>query len=145
MLYRGVPLRGAAKRTREDSNDSRLLEGRAWPVLRDRDNWRRPGQTILPPVVRFDTVPGKSWSGEPSGHLVRALAADGETRYRDGYYLLSGADSLRVAWTNGFTGMTLMLRLGNVVMHGRASAWTDYQGYEQASVVLRRAACPSAK
>src|SRR5215471_15199381 len=105
-----------------------------------------PGQTkLLPPVVQFDTVPGKSWSGEPWGRLVRGLAGDNRTRYRDGYYLLSGADSLRVDWTSGFTGMTLLLRLDTVAMHGRASAWTDYSGGEEAAVVLRRAACSGAR
>jgi hypothetical protein len=105
-----------------------------------------PGQTkLLAPLVQFDTVPGKSWSGEPLGRLVRGLAGGSGTRYRDGYYLLSGADSLRVDWTNGLTGMTLLLRIDNLVMHGRASAWTDYMGSEEASVVLRRAACPGAR
>ena len=108
-------------------------------------NGADPGQTILPPVVQFDTVPGRSWSGEPLGRLVRGLGADNGTRYRDGYYLLSGSDSLRVDWTTGFIGMTLVLRLDNAVMHGRASAWTDYMGEEQASVVLRRAVCPGAR
>ena len=103
------------------------------------------GQTILPSVVQFDTVPGKSLYGEPFGRLVRGLGADNGTQYRDGYYVLSGPDSLRVDWTTGFTGMTLMLRLGNAVMHGRASAWTDYMGEERAPVVLRRAVCPGAR
>src|SRR5437879_440839 len=55
-----------------------------------------PGQTIMPSLVQFDTVPGKSWTGEPLGHLVHALAGNRATRYRNGYYLLSGADSVRV-------------------------------------------------
>jgi hypothetical protein len=101
-----------------------------------------PGQTTLPSFVQFDTVPGQSWSGDPLGRLVRALAGDSGSRYRDGYYLFSGADSLQVHWTTGFVGMTLLLRLDSAVMRGRASAWTDYMGHEEASVVLRRAACP---
>jgi len=104
-----------------------------------------PGGTVLPSLVQFDTLPGKRWSGEPVGRLVRALAPDNRTRYRDGYYLFSGADSLQVDWTNGFVGMTLLLRLDSVVMHGVASAWTDYMCNEQATIVLRRAACPGAR
>jgi hypothetical protein len=99
------------------------------------------GQTTLPSRIRFDTMPGKAWSGEPLGRLVRAFAEGSTTRYRDGYYLFAGADSLRVEWANGFVGMTLQLRLDKSVMRGRALAWTDYMGSEQASIVLRRAAC----
>jgi hypothetical protein len=99
------------------------------------------GQTTLPSRIRFDTMPGKGWRGEPLGRLVRASAEGSTTRYRDGYYLFSGADSLRVEWTNGFVGMTLQLRLDKFVMRGRALAWTDYMGYEQASIVLRRGEC----
>jgi hypothetical protein len=34
------------------------------------------GQTVLPSLVQFDTVPGKSKSGEPLGRLVRTSASD---------------------------------------------------------------------
>lgn len=100
-----------------------------------------PGQTLLPSVLEFDTVPGKSWMGAPLGRRVRAVVANNGTRYRDGYYLLAGADSLRVDWTNSVVGMTLDVRLGGSVMRGRATAWTDYMGEERASVVLRRVPC----
>jgi hypothetical protein len=102
------------------------------------------GGTKLPALVRFDTVPGARWSGEPLGRLVHALPDDSGTRYRNGYYLFSATDSLDVEWTNGVVGMTLLLRVDSLVMHGRASAWTDYMGNEQAPIVLRRAACPGA-
>ena len=103
------------------------------------------GQTVLPSVVQFDTVPGKTWFGEPIGRLVRAVVVDNGTRYRDGYYVVSRVDSLKVEWTDGDVGMTFLMRLDSLVMHGRASAWTDYLGKEQASIVLRRTACPSAR
>jgi hypothetical protein len=102
-----------------------------------------PGQTTLPSLIQFDTVPGKSWTGEPLGRRVRALTGDNGTRYRDGYYLFSDVDSLRVEWTNSVVGMSLLLRVESLVMHGRASAWTDYMGTEEASLVMRRTACPS--
>jgi hypothetical protein len=103
------------------------------------------GQTVLPSLVQFDTMPGKSKSGEPIGRRVRTSAADSGSRYQEGYYLFSGADSVRVDWTTGFVGMTLLLRLDDRVMHGRASAWTDYGGSEEASLVLRRAVCPASR
>lgn len=59
--------------------------------------------------------------------------------------MLFGADSLRVEWTNGYVGMTLLLRLDDRVMHGRAPAWTDYEGSEEASLVVRRAVCPASR
>src|SRR5262249_24093582 len=93
--------------------------------------------------IRLDTLPGTSWSGEPLGRLVRVVDRGNNTRYRDGYYLFSGTNGLSVDWTNGFVGMTLRLRLDKSVMRGRAEAWTDYMGREQASVVLHRAACPT--
>ena len=102
-----------------------------------------PGQTILPRVIQLDTIPGKAWSGEPLGRLVRALPDSSGTQYRDGYYLFAGTDSLQVAWTNGVVGMNLMLQMDSLTLRGRASAWTDYMGKEQASVVLRRVACPA--
>ncbi|MGH7622666.1 MAG: hypothetical protein ACREMU_10040 [Gemmatimonadaceae bacterium] len=100
-----------------------------------------PGQTTLPDLIQFDTVPGKSWAGDPWGRRVRALHDTIATRYREGYYLPAGADSVRVDWTNGFVGMTLMLRRDSVTMRGHASAWTDYLGEEDATIVLRRVTC----
>src|SRR5262249_42407019 len=70
-----------------------------------------PGQTILPSLLHFDSVPGKSWTGEPLGRLVQAVTGDKRTQYRRGYYLFSGEDSVHVVWTNGFVGMTLFLRM----------------------------------
>jgi hypothetical protein len=102
------------------------------------------GGTRLPSLVWFDTVPGQSLRGEPLGRLVRAWPDGSGTPYRNGYYLVLSADSLRVEWTNGFVGMTLLLRTDSLSMWGRASAWTDYMGHEQASVTLRRTACPGA-
>lgn len=101
-----------------------------------------PGQTTLPALIQLDTVPGKNWTGEPIGCLVRTLSP--EKGYQDGYYVLAGADRLQIDWTSksGFVGMTLMLRVGKDVMRGRASAWTDYAGEERAPIVLRRVACP---
>jgi len=100
------------------------------------------GQTVLPAVIQLDTVPGTSWNGDLIGRRIRSFADGRATRYRNGYYLFAGTDSLRVEWTNGVVGMTLQLQVDNVVMRGRASAWTDYMGNEQATIVLRRVRCP---
>ena len=102
-----------------------------------------PGQTMLPSVIRLEMVPGKSWTGEPLGRRVYALADPSGSRYREGYYRFGGRDSLHVEWTNGVVGMTLTLRVDTLVMRGRASAWTDYGGEERAPILLRRVSCPA--
>ena len=104
-----------------------------------------PGQTNLPTLVRFDSVPGINWTGDTLGRRIRALAADTVTQYHDGYYRFPNPDSVDVDWTNGFTGMSLALRLDKSVMRGRADAWTDYMGSASAPIVLRRASCPRLK
>jgi len=104
-----------------------------------------PGQTVLPSLIQLDTSPGRQFTGETIGHRVHAFADKSGTIYRDGYYVLSGTDHLDVNWTNGVVGMTLQLRMDDAIMRGRASAWTDYRGEEQASIVLRRADCPGAR
>jgi hypothetical protein len=147
--WRSLAISGLANASQDGQAQAQTVVG-CWKVEPGKfsvvgKNGADRGQTILPLVVQFDTLPGKSLSGEPFGRLVRGLGADNGTRYRDGYYALSGTDSLRVDWTTGFIGMTLVLRLDNAVMHGRASAWTDYMGNEQAPVVLRRAVCPGVR
>ena len=103
-----------------------------------------PGQTTLPTRLQFDTVPGRSLYGTSLGHRVRAVGTDSaSTEYREGYYRLTGRSKVQVDWTNGFTGMTLNVRGDSVSLHGKASAWTDYGGHENATIRLQRTSCPA--
>jgi len=103
-----------------------------------------PGQTVLPVVVSFDTVPGRSWDNRPFGRRIRTVTDSTTTRYHEGYYRIVAPDSVLVDWTNGFVGMSLELRFASVAMRGRATAWTDYGGGQRATISLRRVTCPRA-
>ena len=97
--------------------------------------------TNLPATVRFDSVPGRSWTHTPLGRLVRAIPGPSQSHYREGYYRLAGRDSVDVDWTNSVVGLNLKLKFEQDSMRGVASAWTDYSGEEHATVVLRRSTC----
>ena len=100
------------------------------------------GQTVLPTLVRFDTLPGRSWDNRPIGRRVRTLTDTTVTQYREGYYRLVAPDSVLVDWTNSVVGMSLELRVDGVAMRGRATAWTDYGGGQRARITLRPVSCP---
>ena len=99
------------------------------------------GQTILPPVIALDTVPGKSWLNEPFGLRVRSFPGKSGSRYQDGYYTFPNSTTLLISWTNGVVGMNLDVRADSSRMTGTASAWTDYMTSEHATVTLQRVPC----
>lgn len=99
------------------------------------------GQTILPPLIALDTVPGKSWSNEPLGFRVRSFPGKSGSRYTDGYVTFPAPTKLVISWTNGVVGMNLDLQADSNRMTGNASAWTDYSTSEHATVTLLRAPC----
>ncbi len=75
------------------------------------------------------------------GFRVHALGSR-VAQYGDGSYAFAGRDSLSVAWSNGYTGLSLSLHVDSVAMRGFAEVWTDNGGGERASIVLRPTACP---
>ena len=100
------------------------------------------GLTNVPPMVRLDTLPGRSFTNQLHGRLLTAMPGASGSRYREGYYELSGTNVVAMNWTNGFVGLGISLKQTSDSMRGTAQAWTDYLGAMEAPITLRRTACP---
>lgn len=98
--------------------------------------------TNVPPMLRLDTLPGRSIYNEPFRWLLRAIPKASGSSYRDGYYAPFSVDSVALDWTNGFAGLSIRARESGGTMGGVATAWTDSFGEMRAPVTLRRVACP---
>ncbi len=99
-------------------------------------------QTVLPTVIRMDTLPGTSWNGDPIGRRVREVANGSRPYYDIGYYRFFAPDRVQIDWSaSGDIGMTLDLRFDRSTLRGSATAWTDYGGEERSSITLSRVAC----
>ncbi len=97
---------------------------------------------MLPTVIRMDTLPGTSWSGDPIGRRVRAVADGRRPRYDIGYDRFVAPDRVQIDWSaSGNTGMTLDLRFDRSTLRGIATAWTDYGGAERSLITLSRVPC----
>lgn len=99
------------------------------------------GLTNVPPQVRFDTVPGRGWRGEPHQWLLRAIPGRSGTRYRDGYFAVVRSDSVVMVWSTGYVGLSVLGRAIGDTIRGIATAATDYGAQMKASIVFRRIAC----
>jgi len=103
-----------------------------------------PGQTTLPSIGKFDSLPGPSdplLNAKPMGHLIQGITGYTIPMYRSGYYHLQQRDRLEIVWHDFSDDMRLVVGVDSLVMRGRAEAGTDYDGYEHAPVVLRRTTC----
>lgn len=101
------------------------------------------GLTNVPPLLRLDTLPGQGWHNDTHDWLLTAMPGASGSRYRDGYFKPTGKDSVELHWTNGSVGLSIRAKDAGNTLSGFASAWTDYMGEQRATIVLRRAACPS--
>lgn len=100
------------------------------------------GMTVLPTIVKLDTLPGADIWGEPYGRLLLGLPDTKGRYYRRGFYELKGADRIRLIWASGFTSMSIEATTTAQRMRGTAQAWTDYGGQQTAPITLTRTTCP---
>lgn len=94
---------------------------------------------ITPPRrLILDTLPAAPSS--PSSFRIHPVL---DTPGRDhAYWLALGADSLRVGWTTGLSGLTMHLRLENETLSGVATTfWNFDRRSQQAEVAGNRVAC----
>lgn len=100
------------------------------------------GMTTIPTMVQLDTLPGKDFWGDRSGWLVRGHPGANGSRYREGNFAPVGRDSVRLSWSTGFVGLTIEVLATAQQMDGVATVWTDYNGQQQAPIMLLRSTCP---
>lgn len=100
------------------------------------------GMTVLPTVVKLDTLPGADIWGKPFGRLLLGLPDTTGRYYRRGFFELKGANRIRLIWASGFTSMSIDATTTAERMRGTAQAWTDYGGEQVAPITLTRTTCP---
>lgn len=97
-----------------------------------------PGQTTLPSIVKFDSLPGPLGAelrAKSRGHLIQGVTGYTMPMYRSGYYQFQQHDSLEIVWYDASDDTRLTLGADSLVMRGRAEAGTDYLGEEHGTVV----------
>ncbi len=95
------------------------------------------------PPSRIEVLPTKGAKGFESRGW-RVVPAPGTTRSVHGFAYLTPlkADSVRIAWSTGFSGLTLRLAIKGDSLGGQAETFWDFdRPHQTANATLTRVAC----
>jgi hypothetical protein len=97
---------------------------------------------ILPPK-RISLLNEHGAKGfETEGYLLRPAPGEKPSIHRWSYWKPDGADAICLAWTTGFSGLTMKLHPDGDTLKGEAKSFRDFPGRRQtAKVVAHKINC----
>jgi hypothetical protein len=98
---------------------------------------------VMPPPQVVLLADSGTVSFEGRGYLVRPVPGTPPSVHRWSYWRQLRPDSVYVAWTTGYAGLTMRLQIGDSVMTGTAQTFWDFpREMQTASAKLTRIRCP---
>ena len=95
------------------------------------------------PPSRIEIVPTKGTEGfERRGWRVVPAPGTNRSVHRFAYMMPLTTDSVRIAWTTGFSGLTMRLEVKGDSLRGKAQTFWDFdRAHQTADATLTRVAC----
>jgi hypothetical protein len=100
---------------------------------------------VTPPrqIQLFAERGTQGWESE--GYVVKPAPGVKPSIHRGSYWLPKSSQSIKIVWTTGFSGLTMILKIEGTDLHGEAQSFWDFPRRQQkADVVARKVECKAA-